>query len=129
MLISRHTSKLLRQKGVRWLSSEVPIGQVAAIYKMNVGGEENAVAMDAFVREQNAALEGVPGYVKAVRSVCKAEWAYEAYFVFDSLHSFKEYKASPLQTKIARAKAPALSAMGLSMDDVYMGARVYDDVM
>lgn len=107
----------------------MPIRQVAAIYKMNVGDEEKAVAMDAYVRETSAALKAAPGYVKTVRSVCKTEWAYEAYFVFDSLDSFKAYKASPLQEKIALAKAPAMSKMGLSMDDVYMGARVFDDVM
>jgi hypothetical protein len=115
----------------RAFATEVPINQVAAIYRIpNIGGEASAIKMDAFIGEQTAALKagGAPGFLKTVRSVCKAEWAYEAYFVFADLDSFKTYKESPLRAELADRTAAAMEDIGIKMDDVYMGARVYDEM-
>ena len=38
--------------------------------------------------------QSVPGFVKSVRTVCKAEWAYEVSHIFADLESFKNYKGS-----------------------------------
>ena len=108
-------------------TAEVPIKQVAAIYRMNIGDEAGAVAMDAFVNEQAASLAAAPGYVKTVRSLCKSEWAYEVYFVFDGLGSFKTYKQSPLRLVLKERTEPAFNKIGVMMEDVYQGVRVFDD--
>merc|ERR1712107_915467 len=63
---------------------------------------------------------------KAVRTVCKAEWAYEVSYVFSSLDDFKAYDGSEFREK---EMLPLLGKAKELMkgDDLYAGVRVYDE--
>ena len=83
---------------------------------------------DALVTDAKAKIEaaGLPGYEKVVRTVCKAEWAYEAAVVFDSLDNFKGYMESDFRTETME---PALADFGkLATSELYVGNRVYDEL-
>ena len=73
----------------RGFASEIPINQVARVYRFNVGNEDTAMKMDEILQEGIGKLKTVPGYVKTNRTVCKGEWAYEMEMIFDSLDAFK----------------------------------------
>ena len=83
----------------RGMATEIPIGSVARLFRMHVADENAAIKADAIVETIKADLAsaGLPGYVKTVRTVCKAEWAYEGALVFDSLDNFKNYMGSSIR--------------------------------
>ena len=81
------------------MSTEIPINQVARVYRMHVEGEADAMKADAIIKGSMPKIASVPGYVSFQRTVCKTEWAYEITAVFDSLDSFKAYEASDLREK------------------------------
>ena len=93
-MLRRATFTVPRAMAVRRLSSEIPIGMVARVMRMDVAGEEEAMKADAIVKSMEPDLKAMPGYVKMVRQVCKSEWAYEGAIVFDSLDNFKNYMGS-----------------------------------
>jgi hypothetical protein len=110
-----------------FLSSEIPINQVARVYRYgSVGGEETALKMDALTKEATGKISTQPGYVKTVRTVCKGEWAYEVQFVFDSYDSFVAYDGSDFREK------EVLPVLQKSTDligaEPYVGVRVYDEM-
>lgn len=108
-------------------SSEIPINQVASVYRYaDVGGEDTAVKVDEILKEAMGKLSSQPGYVKTVRTVCKSEWAYEMEFVFDSYDSFVAYAGSDVKEKEV---TPILEkATKLVGSEPYSGARVYDEL-
>ena len=97
-----------------------------------------------------------PRHVAQVRTVCKAEWAYEAAIVFDSLDNFKGEHAAAPPLRAASCLHPAcvpqlarhtigymgsevreqnllpkfaeLSKLATKPDAVYSGNRVYNEL-
>ena len=95
---------------------------------MHVGNEENAIKADAIVNEMLPVLKKQPGYVKTVRTVCKAEWAYEIEIIFDSLDNFKAMMDSPDTEKLRSSILPKISELVTDKDALYRGNRVYDEL-
>ena len=117
-----------RSNAFRAFSSEIPINKVASVWKLNVGNEANALVMDGVIKDNLKVIEKAPGFVKAERTVCKSEWAYETAFVFDSLDSFKAWKGSEEFKGLMDKAESNFEKIGVKMADVYNGARVYDDL-
>ena len=114
----------------RALSTEVPITQVARVWRSHVNGEKDAVALDELIANRVLPeLRQQPGYVKTVRTVCKAEWAYEFSIVFASLDDFQAYMASDYHKKLSEQQMPqALDFFAKNYpEDFYAGNRVYDE--
>lgn len=124
-MLSTYTSKLLRSS--RRTFSTVPIKQVASVLKLNVGNEETALKMDAAFAKMNTMMKAHPGYQRANRYVCKAEWAYEVSFIFGDLDSFKAWKTCAVRDEVHSDYLAALKDAGIAEDKVYAGARVYDE--
>ena len=94
-----------------------------------MGNEENAVAADKLLDELKSGLAGMPGFVKAKRTVCKSEWAYEVDLVFKDLDSFKGYMESDFRSTVATPLFEKVTAMKpADAPEPYMGARVYDEL-
>ena len=108
-------------------TNSVPINQVASVLKFNVGNEETALKMDAAFSKMNVDMKAHPGYQRANRYVCKAEWAYEMSFIFSDLDSFKAWQTSDVRGKVHSDYLNALKDAGIAEDKVYGGARVYDE--
>jgi len=110
--------------------STVPINQVARIVRMKLNGQEEvAVQADAMVNGLAAkfsAPDGPKGYVKTVRKLCKTEWVYEICVVFDNLENFKGYMESDFKKN--NADAALVTAKALCDGEIYVGARVYDEI-
>merc|ERR1712232_577095 len=105
----------------------IAVNQVARVVRMHVEDEAAAENMDALIKKASAAMkaEGVAGFVGVNRTVCKAEWAYEAEFVIEGLENFKAYMGSEFREK---TMLPLLKeAIENSKDgNVYQGNRVYN---
>ena len=113
----------------RAMSTEVPVNQVARVARLHVGNEENALKADAIVKSLLPEMEKQPGYLKTKRTVCKAEWAYEVDVVFKDFDSFKGYMESDFRTGPATAAFEKIVALKpADAPEVYMGARVYDEL-
>ena len=116
------------------------------------------VKADELVAQAKTDLEAakLPGYVKTVRTVCKAEWAYEIAIVMDSLDNFKGCESSLPKLSLPRSctlppsptlwspasadmgsdvrneklmpRLEALNKLATDPDAVYSGNRVYDEM-
>ena len=123
------TRRGIESVGIRSLSSEIPIKQVASVWKFNVKNEENAMIMDGVLKASIVpVLRKQPGFIKAERMVCKNEWAYECNLVFDSLDNFKGWKDSKDYKALMDQTPSNLEKIGLKMEDAYNGARVFDEM-
>eukprot|EP00747_Dinoflagellata_sp_TGD_P032362 gnl/TRDRNA2_/TRDRNA2_135935_c0_seq2.p1 gnl/TRDRNA2_/TRDRNA2_135935_c0~~gnl/TRDRNA2_/TRDRNA2_135935_c0_seq2.p1 ORF type:complete len:129 (+),score=30.60 gnl/TRDRNA2_/TRDRNA2_135935_c0_seq2:95-481(+) len=110
-------------QGYRAFSS-IPVKHIARVARFpNVKDEATAMKLDAIVAEAVAEIKKMPGYVKTTRTVCKAEWAYEIEYVFEGGDNFKAFKESDYGTRPMRG----LEELGLSLEDMYTGNRVYDE--
>ena len=109
----------------RSLATEIPINQVARVYRMHVGNEETALKIDALAKKASAKVATQPGFVKMTRTVCKAEWAYETCIVFDNLESFKAYDGSEFRTN--EVMPYFNEAIAMIDEEPYAGVRVYDE--
>jgi antibiotic biosynthesis monooxygenase (ABM) superfamily enzyme len=125
--ISNSSKRLVAMSSRRAFSDTVPINQVASVLKLNVGNEETALKMDAAFSQMNTAMKAHPGYERANRYVCKAEWAYEMSFIFKDLDSFKAWNTSAVRDEVHANYLKALEDVGIPEDKVYGGARVYDE--
>ena len=84
---------------------------------------------DAILDELKPKFAALPGYVKASRTVCKSEWAYEVDLVFKDLDSFKGYMESDFRTNVATPAFQKVVALKpADAPEPYMGARVYDEL-
>jgi antibiotic biosynthesis monooxygenase (ABM) superfamily enzyme len=112
----------------RRFSTEIPIKQVATIFRMNVKNEANALQMDELIEKSaKPVVSQSKGYVKNIRSVCKGEWEYETYFVWDSLDNYKVWKESPERAKLVEESLmPKLEELGIK-ESFYAGVRVFDE--
>ena len=72
-------------------------------------------------------MKASPGFFRVTRQVCKAEWAYELSFVWDSKENYGAWKESDLQKEVHAIYQSALEDCGIKEADVYAGARVVDD--
>ena len=124
--IARPLARPLAAQRARMMSTEIPINQVARVYRMHVEGEADAMKADAIIKGSMPKIASVPGYVSFQRTVCKTEWAYEITAGFDSLDSFKAYEASDLREKELLPKLAELKALAKG-GELYGGVRVYDD--
>jgi len=108
--------------------SEVAVNQVARVVRLTVPGEEAAVQIDGALRgPAMAAVRALPGFVKVVRTVCKSEWAYQVSIVFDSDEHFHGFLES--EALVSLEKSQEWSSIDkLAVGDVYVGARVYDEL-
>ena len=154
------TRSLARMSGIsrRGLATEIPIGSVARIVRFSVADEAAAMKADELVALAKTDLEAakLPGYVKTVRTVCKAEWAYEIAIVMDSLDNFKGCESSLPKLSLPRSctlppsptlwspasadmgsdvrneklmpRLEALNKLATDPDAVYSGNRVYDEM-
>jgi hypothetical protein len=95
---------------------------------MNVGGEANAVELDKLIAtEVLPELRQMPGFVKAVRNVCKADWDYEVAYVFDSHDNFKNFMSSNFFKKYSVLQDRAVQGFSVDPDAFYEGNRVRDE--
>eukprot|EP00747_Dinoflagellata_sp_TGD_P032361 gnl/TRDRNA2_/TRDRNA2_135935_c0_seq1.p1 gnl/TRDRNA2_/TRDRNA2_135935_c0~~gnl/TRDRNA2_/TRDRNA2_135935_c0_seq1.p1 ORF type:complete len:133 (+),score=37.60 gnl/TRDRNA2_/TRDRNA2_135935_c0_seq1:95-493(+) len=114
-------------QGYRAFSS-IPVKHIARVARFpNVKDEATAMKLDAIVAEAVAEIKKMPGYVKTTRTVCKAEWAYEIEYVFEGGDNFKAYMESDWRKEATEKMPDMLKDLGISMDDLYMGNRVYDE--
>ena len=96
---------------------------------MNVGNEANAVAMDEMIKNDiKPVISAAPGFLEAKRTVCKSEWAYECFFVFDGLDNFKAWKESDAYKSVMEKSPDNFNKLGMKIEDAYNGARVYDTI-
>uniref|UniRef100_A0A7S4T1Y6 ABM domain-containing protein n=1 Tax=Alexandrium monilatum TaxID=311494 RepID=A0A7S4T1Y6_9DINO len=108
--------------------SSVPINKVARVWRFHVPGEAEAVKMDTIVKESKAELAQFAGYEKSVRTVCKAEWAYEVSHVFDSYDHFKAFMDSPKRQELSAKYMESMKPLIKDVDAIYMGNRVHDEI-
>ena len=129
--LARPTTVIARQQQVRTLA--IPVNSVARVFRMHVADEAAAEQADKIVAEARGVLEEskLQGYVKTVRTVCKAEYAYELAVVFDTHENFGAYMAALERSAGVGALIPPLmdkaTALATDMDAVYVGNRVYDE--
>jgi len=121
-------SRAVRPVVAKRAFSSISINQVARVGRVNVGNEENALKADAFFKDAKKAYAALPGFVKMNRTVCKSEWAYEVEIVFDSLDNFKAHMDSDIRAKELEKFGALLQDIGVKKEDVYAGARVYDEL-
>ena len=120
---------MLRAASARMMSTEVPIDQVARVTRTHVGNEANALEADGILNGLLPELKKQPGFVKAKRTVCKSEWAYEVDLIFKDFDSFKAYMESDFRTGPATAAFDKVKALKpADAPEAYMGARVYDEL-
>mmetsp|Transcript_52834 Transcript_52834/g.146716 ORF Transcript_52834/g.146716 Transcript_52834/m.146716 type:complete len:136 (+) Transcript_52834:121-528(+) len=113
--------------GIRQFSSiPIPVTRVASVLQLKVSGEEQAVQLDGHMKVMTKMMEEHPGFEKAIRNVCKSEWAYELQFVFTA-EGFGEWGTSSTRDKVHAEYLSALDACGIQEDEVYGGARVHDE--
>ena len=111
----------------RSLSTVVPVTQVATHFKINVKDEETAAKMDAFVKEVALPVTTqTVGFQKVVRTVCKTEWAYELFFVWDNGSNYQAWKESKIREELV-AKLPGFMEAN-KLTDLYAGVRVFDEL-
>eukprot|EP00932_Pfiesteria_piscicida_P001545 SRR837773.11502.p2 GENE.SRR837773.11502~~SRR837773.11502.p2 ORF type:complete len:139 (-),score=53.88 SRR837773.11502:72-461(-) len=108
--------------------STIPVTNVARIMRCHAGNEENAVKLDEMVRSNISEFKKQPGYVKTVRTVCKAEWAYEVEIRFDSLENFRAYMDSDFRKNTVLPMLEKMKPHMTDADKVYSGNRVIDDM-
>mmetsp|Transcript_28737 Transcript_28737/g.49695 ORF Transcript_28737/g.49695 Transcript_28737/m.49695 type:complete len:131 (-) Transcript_28737:75-467(-) len=106
--------------------SSIPVNRVASVLQLKVTGEEQAMKLDERMKSMTKLMEEHPGFEKAIRNVCKTEWAYELQFVFTA-EGFGEWGTSATRDKVHADYLDALQECGISEDDVYGGARVHDE--
>jgi len=110
---------------------EVPIKNVARVYRGKVKDEAGALALDGLVNELRAKLaanrkDKTKGFVKIIRQVCKTEWSYELTVMWRSFDDFTAYKKSDFRKEVngefeEKAKEFIVGAM-------YSGVRVYNEL-
>ena len=107
----------------RALSTEVPIKHVARVWRSHVNSEKDAASLDDLVAKKvMPSLREQPGFVKTVRTVCKAEWAYELAVVFDSLDNFQTFMGSDYRKHLSEDQMPqALDFFAKNPEDLYAG--------
>jgi len=112
--------------------STVPVKKVARVLRMQLNGEEAvAVQTDAIlgtvVSSLNDPKNGLLGYLKTNRTVCKSEWAYEVCIVFDGLVNFKGFMESDIHETTVVPKLREMQELS-KPNTFYTGVRVYDDI-
>lgn len=111
----------------RSLCAVVPVKQVATHFKINVRDEETAMKFDAFVKDVAIPVaSSTEGFQKCVRTVCKAEWAYELFFVWDNAANYGAWKESKKREHLVEKLPPFLAENKL--EGLYAGVRVYDEL-
>eukprot|EP00567_Pseudictyota_dubia_P007079 CAMPEP_0197462592 /NCGR_PEP_ID=MMETSP1175-20131217/59509_1 /TAXON_ID=1003142 /ORGANISM="Triceratium dubium, Strain CCMP147" /LENGTH=142 /DNA_ID=CAMNT_0042998133 /DNA_START=11 /DNA_END=439 /DNA_ORIENTATION=+ len=111
--------------GMRGLA--IPVTHVARIARTHVKNEEEAEKLDAYLRDVYIpTIKAQKGFVKTERTVCKAEWAYEVASVFEAEH-FKDFMESDARTELTTSLEAVLKELNLSMSDLYLGNRVFDE--
>jgi heme-degrading monooxygenase HmoA len=80
--------------------SSIPVINVASVLKLNVRDEPTAVKFDASMKNMAEKMKASPGIISATRHVCKAEWAYELSFVWDTKENFGGWKESALRDEV-----------------------------
>jgi antibiotic biosynthesis monooxygenase (ABM) superfamily enzyme len=113
--------------GARSLST-IPVNKIASVLKLNVVDEPTALKFDAHVSKIAGMMKAHPGYLRANRYVCKSEWAYELSFIFNDIDSFKAWKECALRDDVHSTYLDALEDIGIKEENVYGGARVYDEI-
>ena len=109
------------------MCSSVPVTQVATHFKINVKDEDTAAKMDAFVKDVALPVTTkTEGFQKVVRTVCKTEWAYELFFVWDSGANYQMWKESKVREELV-AKLPVFMKEN-DLTDLYAGVRVFDEL-
>ena len=129
MLRAARVPTVLRPLAARMMSTEVPINQVARVTRTHVGNEANALEADGILNGLLPELKKQPGFVKAKRTVCKSEWAYEVDIVFKDIDAFKAYMGSDFRAGPATAAFDKVKALKpADAPEPYAGARVYDEL-
>ena len=59
--------------------------------------------------------------------MCKAEWAYEVAYVFDSLDNFQAFMGSDFFAKYTVLQDRAMEGFAVDPEKVYNGNRVLDE--
>ena len=96
------------------------------MYRMHVEGEADAMKLDDIIKTAIPKMKTVKGFEKYVRTVCKAEWAYEVAYVFSSLEDFKAYDGSEFREKEMMPLLATVMPL-IKEDKPYSGVRVYDE--
>merc|ERR1740117_1584943 len=125
------TPKPERAPRVLATEGEVPVKNVARVYRTKVKDEAGALELDGYVNDLRAKLaanrkEKTKGFVKIIRTVCKTEWAYEVTVMWRSHDDFKAYKESDFRKEVngefeTKAKQHCVG-------DLYSGTRVYNEL-
>jgi antibiotic biosynthesis monooxygenase (ABM) superfamily enzyme len=110
--------------------STIPVGQVATHFRFNVKDEATAIKADEFVKNTVLPVaSATSGFVKGNRTVCKTEWAYELFFIWDNAANYGAWKESKQREELMTKLPPFLNENGISMTDgFYSGVRVYDEM-
>ena len=121
---SRKLSATISRRG---MCSSVPVTQVATHFKINVRDEETAARFDEFVRKEAIPVtSSTAGFQRCVRTVCKTEWAYEIFFVWDNSANYHAWKESKKREDLV-AKLPSFLAEN-KLEGLYAGVRVFDEL-
>ena len=106
-------------------SMTIQVDSVARVIRMKVAGEPEAESVDALLRPVADTLKEFKGFQKVTRHVCKTEWAYEAYAVFDGLDNFQAYMESPKREELVSVLEEIKK---FAVDgEIYSGNRVHED--
>lgn len=114
------------------IENEIPIGQVARVYRAKVADEAAALKLDALVNTIHAKFvknkkEKTKGFVKMTRTVCKTEWAYEISVVWRTFADFEAYKGSEIRKEISGEFETKIKEI-ITGGELYSGVRVHDEL-